>query len=234
MERKFEKLTLAEVGIIAFMALILLISLGASWYNDSQTVAETSKASQELVKKDPNYKAAENAVIELEGKKTKEKLDLAQAAIDAVTNPTLKAKLQARLDKVRLDVEKLLDARTRASLEAEKKEASTSTSSSSVVASSTTETSTRTYQESVSSNYISPVQNSNVVSTPVSEVSSVPSAPVEQPVTTTPEPSVSTSPEVTEPPVVETPVTEPPVSTETSTESPATSETPATSSTDNP
>ncbi|WP_099809607.1 serine protease [Streptococcus suis] len=229
MERKFEKLSLSEAGIIAFMTLILLISLGASWYNDSQTVAETSKTNQELVKEDPNYKAAENAVIELERNKTKEKLELAQAAIDAVNNPTLKARLQASLDKVRLDIAKLADAQTNAN-----KEASTSTSSSSVVASSTTETSTRTYQESVSSNYISPVQNSNAVSTPVSEVSSVPSAPVEQPVTTTPEPSVSTSPEVTEPPVVETPVTEPPVSTETSPESSATSETPATSSTDNP
>ncbi len=32
MEKKFEKLSLAEIGIISFMGLILLISLGASWY----------------------------------------------------------------------------------------------------------------------------------------------------------------------------------------------------------
>ncbi|MFI3088114.1 hypothetical protein [Streptococcus sp. 2022WUSS037] len=52
MEKKFEKLSLAEIGIISFMGLILLISLGASWYKNAQNETSDTKTVQQV----PNQK----------------------------------------------------------------------------------------------------------------------------------------------------------------------------------
>ncbi|WP_105118435.1 serine protease [Streptococcus suis] len=225
MERKYEKLSLAELGILILMVLILLISLGAGWYLDSQKLVETSKVNQELVPDDSNYNAVENAVIELEGNKTKEKLDLAQAAVASLTDSGLKAKLQARIDKVQLEIATLIDAQTKASLEKEKKKASTSADSSSVNDSLATETGTEYSHESATSNDVASVQNT---------YSSLDATTTYTPPASQADTSTTPVSEVSEAPVAETPVTEASTATETSVESPVASETPATSSTDNP
>lgn len=144
MEKKFEKLSPAEIGIVAFMVLVLAISLVASWYKDSQT-ASTTTNQQQVSAVDPNFKAAENAVIELEGNQTKEKLEAAQAAVDKLIDATKKQELQNRINKVKVSANNLTDAQTKAKLEAElvraeaakkleeQKKASSSSTSSSVV-----------------------------------------------------------------------------------------------------
>ncbi|WP_237658680.1 hypothetical protein [Streptococcus suis] len=94
MEKKFEKLSLAEIGIISFMGLILLISLGASWYKNAQSETSDTKTVQQMSNQkktvDTLFQDAENAVIVLEGTHTEEKLAEAQSAVNKVTDATKK------------------------------------------------------------------------------------------------------------------------------------------------
>ncbi|HFR3340194.1 TPA: hypothetical protein ACHU6I_000207 [Streptococcus suis] len=105
MEKKFEKLSLAEIGIISFMGLILLISLGASWYKNAQSETSDTKTVQQVSNQkktvDTLFQDAENAVIVLEGTHTEEKLAEAQSAVNKVTDATKKAALQKRIDQVK-------------------------------------------------------------------------------------------------------------------------------------
>lgn len=196
MEKKFEKLSLAEIGIISFMALVLIISLGASWYKDSQTkTAATSQ--QQVATVDSNYKAAEDAVIALEGNQTKEKLEAAQAAVDKLVDATKKQELQTRIDKVKVSAANLTDSQTKALLQAElvraeaakklaeQKNASSSTSSSSSVpevpvtepsASVVEEIPQETYQEEVvyeTETYVEPSVSQPIITTPETPTSTV-------------------------------------------------------------
>lgn len=254
MEKKFEKLSPAEVGIIAFMALVLVISIGASWYKDSQTVSKTT-SQQQVVKEDPNYKAAENAVIELEGNQTKEKLEAAQAAVDKLTDIVKKQELQTRINQVKVSAANLTDAQTKAKLKAEliraeaakkleeqKKASSSSSVSSSVeVETITTETSTVaeetsnieetyqdvTYQEETYE-YVAPSQNTYIApSTTYTPQAS-------QSVTTTPLPSSSTIVESSNTAVSETTTTDASSTTEVSTDLSSSTDSNPTSSVDNP
>ncbi len=93
MEKKFEKLSLAEIGIISFMGLILLISLGASWYKmlkAKQVIQRQYSKCQSEKTVDTLFQDAENAVIVLEGTHTEEKLAEAQSAVNKVTDATKK------------------------------------------------------------------------------------------------------------------------------------------------
>ncbi|HFU4216816.1 TPA: serine protease [Streptococcus suis] len=260
MEKKFEKLSLAEIGIISFMALVLIISLGASWYKDSQTKT-TATSQQQVATVDSNYKAAEDAVIALEGNQTKEKLEAAQAAVDKVTDASKKQELQTRINKVKISADNLTDAQTKAKLKAEliraeaakkleeeRKKASSSSSSSSsssvatesVVTETSAETEDTSYvEESYQADrydYVVPSQNSYIApSTAYTSQTSQTS----QSVTPTPSPSSSTVVESSEASVTEAPVTEPPTtdtstSTEVSTESTSSSADTSGSSVENP
>ncbi|HEM4929093.1 TPA: serine protease [Streptococcus suis] len=123
MEKKFEKLSLAEIGIISFMGLILLISLGASWYKNAQNETSDTKTVQQVPNQkktvDTLFQDAENAVIVLEGTHTEEKLAEAQSAVNKVTDATKKAALQKRIDQVKELVGQQTDAQTQAKLKAE-------------------------------------------------------------------------------------------------------------------
>lgn len=123
MEKKFEKLSLAEIGIISFMGLILLISLGASWYKNAQSETSDTKTVQQVPNQkktvDTLFQDAENAVIVLEGTHTEEKLAEAQSAVNKVTDATKKAALQKRIDQVKELVGQQTDAQTQAKLKAE-------------------------------------------------------------------------------------------------------------------
>lgn len=123
MEKKFEKLSLAEIGIISFMGLILLISLGASWYKNAQSETSDTKTVQQVPNQkktvDTLFQDAENAVIVLEGTHTEEKLAEAQSAVNKVTDATKKAALQKRIDQVKELVGQQIDAQTQAKLKAE-------------------------------------------------------------------------------------------------------------------
>lgn len=123
MEKKFEKLSLAEIGIISFMGLILLISLGASWYKNAQNETSDTKTVQQVPNQkktvDTLFQDAENAVIVLEGTHTEEKLAEAQSAVNKVTDATKKAALQKRIDQVKELVGQQIDAQTQAKLKAE-------------------------------------------------------------------------------------------------------------------
>ncbi|HFR3298296.1 TPA: serine protease [Streptococcus suis] len=123
MEKKFEKLSLAEIGIISFMGLILLISLGASWYKNAQSETSDTKTVQQVSNQkktvDTLFQDAENAVIVLEGTHTEEKLAEAQSAVNKVTDATKKAALQKRIDQVKKLVGQQTDAQTQAKLKAE-------------------------------------------------------------------------------------------------------------------
>ncbi|HEM5490302.1 serine protease [Streptococcus suis] len=254
MEKKFEKLSPAEVGIIAFMALVLVISIGASWYKDSQTVSKTT-SQQQVVKEDPNYKAAENAVIELEGNQTKEKLEAAQAAVDKLTDIVKKQELQTRINQVKVSAANLTDAQTKAKLKAEliraeaakkleeqkKASSSSSVSSSLEVETITTETSTVaeetsnieetyqdvTYQEETYE-YVAPSQNTYIAP----PTTYTPQA--SQSVTTPPLPSSSTIVESSNTAVSETTTTDASSTTEVSTDLSSSTDSNPTSSVDNP
>ncbi|HEM2773460.1 serine protease [Streptococcus suis] len=123
MEKKFEKLSLAEIGIISFIGLILLISLGASWYKNAQSETSDTKTVQQVPNQkktvDTVFQDAENAVIVLEGTHTEEKLAEAQSAVNKVTDATKKAALQKRIDQVQELVGQQTDAQTQAKLKAE-------------------------------------------------------------------------------------------------------------------
>lgn len=47
MEKKFERLSWTEIGIISFMGLVLLISLAVSWHKKSQTSSGESTIAQQ-------------------------------------------------------------------------------------------------------------------------------------------------------------------------------------------
>ncbi|HEP1819446.1 TPA: serine protease [Streptococcus suis] len=259
MEKKFEKLSPAEVGIIAFMALVLVISIGASWYKDSQTVTKTT-SQQQVVKEDPNYKAAENAVIELEGNQTKEKLEAAQAAVDKLTDIVKKQELQTRINKVKVSAANLTDAQTKAKLKAEliraeaakkleeqKKASSSSSVSSSVeVETITTETSTaaeetsnieETYQDETYQDVTYQEETYEYVSPSQNTYIAPPTTytpQASQSVTTTPLPSSSTIVESSNTAVSETTTTDASSTTEVSTDLSSSTDSNPTSSVDNP
>ncbi|HFU4001348.1 TPA: hypothetical protein ACGO3D_001473, partial [Streptococcus suis] len=255
--KKFEKLSPAEIGIIAFMALVLVISLGASWYKDSQTKT-TATSQQQVATVDSNYKAAEDAVIALEGNQTKEKLEAAQAAVDKVTDASKKQELQTRINKVKISADNLMDAQTKAKLKAEliraeaakkleeeRKKASSSSSSSSSSSVATESAATETNAETEDTSYVEesyqadrydyvvPSQNSYIAP------STAYTSQTSQSVTPTPSPSSSTVVEsseasVTEAPVTETPTTDTSTSTEVSTESTSSAADTSGSSVENP
>lgn len=123
MDKKFEKLTLSEIGIISFMALILIVSLAASWYNGEKTGNKEASTSQQTTATksagDGLQKQAETAVLTLEIDQTEASLKAAQAAVDKLKDAAQKKDLQARIDLIKEAMGQQKNAQTEAKLKAE-------------------------------------------------------------------------------------------------------------------
>lgn len=123
MEKKFERLSWTEIGIISFMGLVLLIGLVASWHNKSRTSSSSSAITQQVTTKEKSVdtldQVAEDAVIVLEGTHTEEKLLTAQSAVDKLRDASKKEVLQKRIDRVKELVGQQTAEQTQAKLKAE-------------------------------------------------------------------------------------------------------------------
>lgn len=118
MNRKDEKLSLDEIGIIAGIVLILSISLLAIWFNGSTATKETRAEQSETV--DTSLSSAEKAVKKLENSSSEADLKAAQAAVDKLQATTAKESLQKRIDTVKQAIAKQKEVETQAKLKAEK------------------------------------------------------------------------------------------------------------------
>ncbi|MDQ8759151.1 serine protease [Streptococcus ruminantium] len=168
MEKKFERLSWTEIGIISFMGLVLLISLAVSWHKKSQTSSGESTIAQQaptIQKKatDTLIQEAENAVIVLEGTQTEEKLLEAQFAVNKLKDVSKKEALQKRINQVKELVGQQTDSQKQAKLKAElaKAEAAKKLEEQKKTAESETEQSTTTSEKETrrQGSYSVPVQN---------------------------------------------------------------------------